>query len=340
MLLDLSGKNLTTLSGITFPSNVTDLILDNNSLTSLSGIPSEVKYLSLSNNSDIISLSGIPSEIHTIIANDCSIASNTTIPSSIKFLDLSGNNITDLNFLSSTSPTELVLSNNSITSLQYCPDVLKLHVDNNGLSSLEYLPTSVTYLNVSYNSLDDLSDLTGSHKIKYLDISGNNITSLTNLPSTCKILYNRGTGQLSGIPSTVRSIFNSNNSLYDNTINKSFNDRTLYPGYLTFPISSGGYSVNSAGTMKKISNIIITNNMKLFSKVILDVAVSFGSIEIKLVQIYKGGQKILLNKTFDDSQSVYEILLVNYVKVKSTIELQGRKNGGFSKGIINYCALA
>lgn len=338
MLLDFSGKNLTDLSGITFPSNVTDLILDNNSLTSLSGLPSEVRYLSLSNNSGITSLSGIPSEIHTIIAHDCSITSSTTIPTDIKFLDLSSNDITDLNFLSGMTPNELVLSNNIISSLQYCPNVTKLHVDNNSLSSLEYLPTSVIYLNVSNNSLTDLSDLTGSHVILYLDISGNSITSLSNLPSTCRTLYNRGTGQLSNVPGTVKSIYNTNNDIYDNTVNKSFN--TSNSNGLSFPIAPGGYSVTSAGTIKKISNIIVINDTKWFIKLIINIVVDSGTVDIKLVQIHKGGQKILLEKTFDDSQTVYEIPLINYVKVKSSIELQGKKGSGGSKAIVYYCALS
>jgi hypothetical protein len=333
MILNLSNKNLTSLAGITIASNVAGLILDNNKLTDISGIPSTVHTVSLNNNSTLTNLSSIPEGVVQVFANNCVITSSTIIPSTLTYLHLNNNNITDLLFLNGISIIDLELSSNSITSLQYCPStVVKLNISSNNLSSFLYLPVSVIELNVSYNSnLTNFIDITESHLVRNLDITGTGITSLTGLNSLCQLIYNNNSNILSDIPNTLVSINKE----------RMYSGKNTTESNIQFSLPSDGYVIKNGTVMRKISTIIVKDNIN-YSICLVNASIDSGTIEMKLVQINKGVPITILTATLDSTSSnnIYEFNIDSCVNIRSIIELHVTKSSNTSTCTIEYCSIS
>ena len=144
MKLDLSKRGLTTLQGIYFPDNVTELIIHGNLLTSLEHCPQNIKILYCSNN-QLTSLQGCPENLQELDCRSNQLISLQGCPESLH---------------------ELNCGENQLTSLQYCPKNLKiLFCESNQLTSLQYCPQSLQYLECSYNQITSLQYCPESLKI-------------------------------------------------------------------------------------------------------------------------------------------------------------------------------
>ena len=103
--------------------------------------------------------------------------------------DISFQNLTTLKGINFPEGiTELDCSNNSLTSLQYCPSSVRtLNCTSNSLTSLQYCPNSVIYLYCANNSLTSLQYCPKS--VISLDCHNNSLTSLQYCPISVKYLY-------------------------------------------------------------------------------------------------------------------------------------------------------
>ena len=101
--------------------------------------------------------------------------------------DISFQNLTTLKGINFPEGiTELDCSNNSLTSLQYCPSSVRtLNCTSNSLTSLKYCPNSVTHLYCINNSLTSLQYCPNSMIDLYC--SDNLLTSLEYCPNS--VLY-------------------------------------------------------------------------------------------------------------------------------------------------------
>ena len=131
----ISNKGLTTLKGVRFLKNVTELICSGNRLTSLEHCPANITKLYCSWN-QLTSLEHCPASVTILVCGHNQLTSLEHCPASV---------------------TELNCCNNHLTSLKHCPaSVTYLDCSNNQLTSLENCPASVTYLNFSDNQLVSL----------------------------------------------------------------------------------------------------------------------------------------------------------------------------------------
>lgn len=122
--LDISNRNLTTLEGIEFPENITELYCQYNQLTSIKGCPKTVTCL---------------------LCNDNLLTNFKYFPRNLTYLNISNNPIKTLK----GCPKKLVsLHSNEtkISSLKYCPRVLVLLCAKSEVRSLKYCPSTITYI--------------------------------------------------------------------------------------------------------------------------------------------------------------------------------------------------
>ena len=89
------------------------------------------------------------------------IEPNIKLFKSLKQLDLSSNNIEDL------------------SGVEGAPTIIYLNVSANRLWTLNPIMLSnLEYLNISFNNVESISNLTNLKKLEYLDVQGNRIKSL------------------------------------------------------------------------------------------------------------------------------------------------------------------
>ena len=188
--LNLSGLNISNLTGLSQFANLKELRVENNNLTSLSGVPNSLQTLNCSNNK-ITSFVGL---------SNCS---------SLKTLDCSNNKISSLSSLPYLSIESLTASNNNFTSLilgndYYCPKLSNLNVSN---------CTKLTEL-WSYGKLTSL-DVSGCSSLTFIRCENNKISSLSALPYNLKVLIVGGNQltSLPSIPSSLEYLWVSNNKL-------------------------------------------------------------------------------------------------------------------------------
>ena len=187
--LNLSGLNISNLTGLSQFANLKELRVENNNLTSLSGVPNSLQTLNCSNNK-ITSFVGL---------SNCS---------SLKTLDCSNNKISSLSSLPYLSIESLTASNNNFTSLilgyDYYPKLSNLNVSN---------CTKLTEL-WSYGKLTSL-DVSGCSSLTFIRCENNKISSLSALPSNLKVLIVGGNQltSLPSIPSSLEFLWVSNNKL-------------------------------------------------------------------------------------------------------------------------------
>jgi hypothetical protein len=148
--IDLSGMNITSLEGL-LPSleGLTTLVISDNQITSLQGLPSTLTELVIWGN-QITSLEGIPSTLTTLDISNNRITSLQGLPSTLTTLDISRNRITSLQGLPSTL-TELVIYCNLITSLPislvHLRNLRSFHYSGNPIELGEIHPSVQRFLN-------------------------------------------------------------------------------------------------------------------------------------------------------------------------------------------------
>jgi hypothetical protein len=334
MLLDLKNQNLTTLVGMSFPSNIDELILDNNNLSSLQGLPDGLVKLHVNNNNSLTSLQYAPDTVTEICANNCAITSSTTVPAALVYLSLNFNDLTSLSFLSSCyALITLYVNNNKITSLLDCPSTVTfLYISNNSLTNLLYLPLSVVYLDISNNAVTALTDFTDDHITQTLNISNTSVTSLTGIPPTCQFIrtYNNN---ISGIyldpPAQVLEI----RQVTENTTH-------LKNVTILFPIQESGLSIRNT-TMTRLTSIIYPGTIISVGNITFNLEMNSGTVTLKLVQINKKTKlgKTLFTTSVTSSNSIYDIPLPNILNVQSTLELQGYASSKYTGAILYSCML-
>lgn len=192
-LLTIANQNFQTIpDGIFYGMTITDLILNSNSLTSLTST-------TFGNATSIASIAISETNLNSIEST-----AFTPITSSLRSLSLisSGLTITRLNTLKTgftplTALTTLILDTNSIISLQNgvfdsLTGLTTLSVKSNTLAGLESnvfsRNTALTSLDLSENSLTDMSQVTAAltpiaSTLQTLTLNNNRIAALTDLPS-------------------------------------------------------------------------------------------------------------------------------------------------------------
>lgn len=181
--LNVSGCNISDLTGLRYFTYLRNLNCSSNNLSSLPTLSNVLTSL-FCNNNQLTALPTLPSTIQTLYAG------------SNKFngqLSITGKpNLTTLDVSNNTMITILNCSGNALTSLSYygCTALKNLNCSSNNLSSLPTLPIGLTNLYCNNNKLTSLPDLPDG--LTVIDCSYNQLTSLPMLPSDISSLNVRG----------------------------------------------------------------------------------------------------------------------------------------------------
>ena len=181
--LNVSGCNISNLTGLRYFTYLRNLNCSSNNLSSLPTLSNVLTSL-FCNNNQLTALPTLPSTIQTLYAG------------SNKFngqLSITGKpNLTTLDVSNNTMITILNCSGNALTSLSYygCTALKNLNCSSNNLSSLPTLPIGLTNLYCNNNKLTSLPDLPDG--LTVIDCSYNQLTSLPMLPSDISSLNVRG----------------------------------------------------------------------------------------------------------------------------------------------------
>lgn len=181
--LNVSGCNISDLTGLRYFTYLRNLNCSSNNLSSLPTLSNVLTSL-FCNNNQLTALPTLPSTIQTLYAG------------SNKFngqLSITGKpNLTTLDVSNNTMITILNCSGNALTSLSYygCTALKNLNCSSNNLSSLPTLPIGLTNLYCNNNKLTSLPDLPDG--LTVIDCSYNQLTSLPMLPSDISSLNVHG----------------------------------------------------------------------------------------------------------------------------------------------------
>ena len=181
--LNVSGCNISDLTGLRYFTYLRNLNCSSNNLSSLPTLSNVLTSL-FCNNNQLTALPTLPSTIQTLYAG------------SNKFngqLSITGKpNLTALDVSNNTMITILNCSGNALTSLSYygCTALKNLNCSSNNLSSLPTLPIGLTNLYCNNNKLTSLPDLPDG--LTVIDCSYNQLTSLPMLPSDISSLNVHG----------------------------------------------------------------------------------------------------------------------------------------------------
>ena len=181
--LNVSGCNISDLTGLRYFTYLRNLNCSSNNLSSLPTLSNVLTSL-FCNNNQLTALPTLPSTIQTLYAG------------SNKFngqLSITGKpNLTTLDVSNNTMITILNCSGNALTSLSYygCTALKNLNCSSNNLSSLPALPIGLTNLYCNNNKLTSLPDLPDG--LTVIDCSYNQLTSLPMPPSDISSLNVRG----------------------------------------------------------------------------------------------------------------------------------------------------
>jgi len=201
--LDLELCYITSLSGVIFPANCKELYLDNNLITSLEGVvlPNNLAIFSISYNK-IISLEGVTLPVtlqicilsHNLLSNI-----NTHFPDNMSILLLSNNRINSIDNIHFPEHLEkLALDYNNISSLNtlILHELLELNCNHNRIESIQEVNfvehlEKLENLELNFNSIVTISNITFSPQLLLIDLSNNVIDSCIEpiLPNTLESLY-------------------------------------------------------------------------------------------------------------------------------------------------------
>ncbi len=249
--LDVSAKSISSLTGISYFTKITQLNCSSNNLTDLY-LVKLTKLNSLSCFSNKLTSINMPNSVQSLNCSSNQLAS-LNIPSSMEWLDCSnnqfasmsipyslvtlycGNNkfttltINNKSYLknlyaqNNTSMTKLNCQNNGLTTLSVsgCTALKELNCWGNQLSSLGSLPNSLQEIYCSNNNFVSL-DVSNKTNLQTLSCPNNVITSLNVSGCTALknlICNNNQLTSLSTLPSAIQSINCSNNKFTTLTIN-------------------------------------------------------------------------------------------------------------------------
>lgn len=197
--------NNNTLTSISFlPSNLFSLVCNDNFLTNIASLPPNMGIL-YCNNNHLTTLPSLPAYLSTLICDHNNLTSLPALPNSLTQLECYNNALTALPVLPN-SLTELSCQENNITALPALPSSLqRLECQDNEFSSLPALPASLLYLFTAGCPLTSLPALPMS--LLTLDCTYNQLTSLPDLPASLTIL-GCGHNQLNSLPDLPASITN------------------------------------------------------------------------------------------------------------------------------------
>ena len=202
--LEVSNRNVETLSGLELATELTYLDLRGNAITDLRPVADmalleflhldgnhiddigplarlPLRALSLSDNmvEDLRSLAGMDG-LYWLALDGNSIRDLPTLPGGLRFLYLTDNSISDITALANLPLTELRLSGNSIASLTPLAgmSLSYLHLNDNQVTDLSPLNfDSLVELHIRNNAVQDLSPLLRGGQLATVDVRGNPLAS-------------------------------------------------------------------------------------------------------------------------------------------------------------------
>ena len=198
--LEVSNRNVETLSGLELATELTYLDLRGNAITDLRPVADmalleflhldgnhiddigplarlPLRALSLSDNmvEDLRSLAGMDG-LYWLALNGNSIRDLPVLPRRLSYLYLTDNSISDITALANLPLTELRLSGNSIASLRPLAgmSLSYLHLNDNQVTDLSPLNfDSLVELHIRNNAVQDLSPLLRGDRLAMVDVRGN-----------------------------------------------------------------------------------------------------------------------------------------------------------------------
>ncbi len=186
--LNVSGKSISSLTGVDKLTYLTTLNCSSNSLTSLPTLPTSLTTLNCSSN-QLTSLPTLPSSLQSLNCSGNKFSGTFTLTHhyGLKSLDISNN----------PNLTELECFSNSLTSLNVsgCSAMTTLNCGSNQLTSLPTLPNSLKVLCCHCNQLTSLPNLPSGiqevyayeNKFTTLSISGKSSLTLLSVEN-CPLL--------------------------------------------------------------------------------------------------------------------------------------------------------
>ena len=184
--INLSYSSIANLSGIQYFTNLTNLLVYGNQLTTLPSLPNSLLILNCSAN-QLSSLTYLPYQLQQLDFSGNNLSSFPTLPSTLTHLNCSNSALLTLPVLPS-SLINLQCQYNQLSALPPLPSGLEyLDCYMNQLTSLPALPNSISHFNCHSNQLTSLPVL--PNNLYFLDCYNNLLTSLPALPSLLTVLY-------------------------------------------------------------------------------------------------------------------------------------------------------
>jgi Leucine-rich repeat (LRR) protein len=199
-VLHLEGKNLDSLEGIEYFTNLTELYCSNNQLrdiSSLGKLPKlEVLYLDNNKISDISGLQDLANikEINLNVNEIIDIHSLAGL-SNLRALYLDVNKINDISSLAGLSNLEVLEAyQNDISDIECLKNLTKLNflvISDNRISDISALKelTDLKELYFDRNKIKDISSLEGLTKLETLGMSDNEISEIDSLSDLTNLNY-------------------------------------------------------------------------------------------------------------------------------------------------------
>ena len=201
-----NSAQITSLEGIQYSTNLERLFVNNNNISELESVASlkNLKLLSIENNqiTDISTLSKLPSLNFVVVGgnplSEEALADLKKI-SGLQRIGLNNIGISDLSKLLSFVPDpetliRIDLGNNGIsdlTPLITLPNLREVSLgdtklEKNQITALSQV-SSLTYLNVSGTSIDDISFVQNFENLSILFMNNNNVSDLSSLKNLSKL---------------------------------------------------------------------------------------------------------------------------------------------------------
>jgi uncharacterized repeat protein (TIGR01451 family) len=235
--LNLQGKNLWDITGISAFTNLQQLLCDFNILSFIPNLPPTLTELSCEWN-NIASLPALPATLVWLSCFHNSLTNLPTLPPNLTYLNCRNNLLTSLPTLPSTL-NELRADNNNLASLPVLPNSLEyfscgynniysfywlssslppflkeLTMNHNHFSTLLPLPSTLTALNLEWNDFDSLP-IVLPPSLYYFNCSYNQVASIPPLPASLQVLYcvNTLIDSLPALPPILIELYCNNNQL-------------------------------------------------------------------------------------------------------------------------------
>lgn len=173
----VTGFNISSLEGIQYFDNLTELMCSGNNLTAFPPLPKALRVLYCDGN-PLVTLPDLPVSLRVLICDNTNLTELPTLPDSLY---------------------TLICFRCQLTTLPPLPDSLVgLDCALNQLTSLPALPASLNYLDCQFNNLTGLPVLPSS--LRFLYSSNNDLTSLPEFPDFVEEFWCYNNPNLSCIP--------------------------------------------------------------------------------------------------------------------------------------------